>query len=266
MTAAKRESVPAGPAGDVHLCHHSWCTGPRARLRPDPTNHRQPVWLKEPYALIDSKAASPVEQAARPRPSVWHQDGPMSDYVAVNRANWDSRVPHHVAAYGLELFRDDPDHLSGVVRFDRPRMGSVEGLDVVHLQCHIGTDTVSLARLGARSVTGLDFSAPALVAAAELAATAGVNVNFVESELYRAVDALGAGRFDLVYTGIGALCWLPDVRRWAEVGRRYCAPVVGSSCARGIQCYGRSTIPGPTVSWCSPTRTSRPKASRSVSL
>ena len=105
----------------------------------------------------------------------------MSDYVDVNRANWDSRVPHHVAAYGLDLFRDDPEHLSGVVGFDRQRLGSVEGLDVVHLQCHIGTDTVSLARLGARSVTGLDFSAPALVAAEELATTAGVRVDFVES-------------------------------------------------------------------------------------
>ena len=75
------------------------------------------------------------------------------------------------------------------------------------------TDTVSLARLGARSVTGLDFSAPALVAAAELAATAGVNIDFVESELYRAVEAVGPSRFDLVYTGIGALCILPDGRR-----------------------------------------------------
>ena len=54
------------------------------------------------------------------------KDGGMSDYVAVNRANWDSRVPHHVAAYGLELFRDDPEHLSGVVRFDRQRLGSVD--------------------------------------------------------------------------------------------------------------------------------------------
>src|ERR671912_246656 len=103
----------------------------------------------------------------------------MSDYVAVNRANWDSRVPHHVAAYGLQAFRDDPEHLSGVVRFDRPRLGSVDGLDVVHLQCHIGTDTVSLARLGARSVTGLDFSTPALAVAAELATAAGVRIRFV---------------------------------------------------------------------------------------
>jgi SAM-dependent methyltransferase len=141
----------------------------------------------------------------------------VSDYVAVNRANWNSRVPHHVAAYGLERFGDDPAYLSGVVRFDRSRLGTVEGLDVVHLQCHIGTDTVSLARLGARSVTGLDFSAAALAAATALAATAGVSVDFVESEVYGAVEALGAGRFDLVYTGIGALCWLPDVRKWAEV-------------------------------------------------
>jgi SAM-dependent methyltransferase len=141
----------------------------------------------------------------------------MPDYLAVNRANWDSRVPHHLAGYGIERYREDPAHLSDVVRFDLPRLGSIEGLDVVHLQCHIGTDTLSLARLGARSVTGLDFSAPALAAAAELAAGCGTPVDFVESELYGAVEVLGGARFDLVYTGIGALCWLPDVRRWAGV-------------------------------------------------
>ena len=141
----------------------------------------------------------------------------MSDYLAVNLANWDSRVPHHVQGYGLERFRSDPSHLSDVVRFDLPRLGSIEGLDVVHLQCHIGTDTLSLARLGARSVTGLDFSRLALDAAARLAADCGAEIDYVDSELYGAVNALGAGRFDLVYTGIGALCWLPDVHRWAQV-------------------------------------------------
>jgi len=144
-------------------------------------------------------------------------DRRVADYVEVNRANWDSRVPHHVAGYGLQRFRDDASQLSDVVRFDMPRLGSIEGLDVVHLQCHIGTDTLSLARLGARSVTGLDFSAPALAAAASLATDCGAAIDFVESDLYGAVEALGAGRFDLVYTGIGALCWLPDVARWAQV-------------------------------------------------
>ena len=88
---------------------------------------------------------------------------------------------------------------------------------MVHLQCHIGTDTLSLARLGAKSVTGLDFSRPALEAARALAAECGAPIDYVESELYSAVEALGAGRFDLVYTGIGALCWLPDIAAWARV-------------------------------------------------
>ena len=141
----------------------------------------------------------------------------MDDYVAVNLANWNSRVPHHAQSYGLDLFRIDPEHLSHVVRFDLPRLGSIEGLDVVHLQCHIGTDTLSLARLGARSVTGLDFSAAALEVAARLARDCATAIDWVESELYAAVEALGEARFDLVYTGIGALCWLPDVSRWAQV-------------------------------------------------
>jgi SAM-dependent methyltransferase len=144
-------------------------------------------------------------------------DSVVSDYRAVNQANWNSRVPHHEQAYGLDDFRADPRHLSDVVSFDLPRLGSIEGLDVVHLQCHIGTDTLSLARLGARSVTGLDFSAPALEVAARLAADCGATIDYVESELYDAVDALGAERFDLVFTGIGALCWLPDVAGWARV-------------------------------------------------
>lgn len=141
----------------------------------------------------------------------------MSDYIAVNLANWNSRVVHHEQGYGLERFRADPTHLSDVVRFDLPRLGDVSGLDVVHLQCHIGTDTLSLARLGARSVTGLDFSAPALEVAERLAADCGAHIDYVQSELYGAIDALGAGRFDLVYTGIGALCWLPDIARWGDV-------------------------------------------------
>jgi SAM-dependent methyltransferase len=141
----------------------------------------------------------------------------MSDYVAVNLANWNSRVAHHETGYGLEEYRADPARLSEAVRFDLPRLGSIDGRDVVHLQCHIGTDTLSLARLGARSVTGLDFSRPALDVAARFAADCNATIDYVESEVYDAVDVLGASRFDLVYTGLGALCWLPDVGRWAHV-------------------------------------------------
>jgi SAM-dependent methyltransferase len=140
------------------------------------------------------------------------------DWRDVNLANWESRVPMHTGPDGFDLAAfEDPAHLSEVVRYDLPRLGRLDGLDVVHLQCHIGTDTVSLARLGARSVTGLDFSPSALAAGRDLADRAGVDVRFVESDVDDAVGALGEGCADLVYTGIGALCWMPDIRRWARV-------------------------------------------------
>ncbi len=142
----------------------------------------------------------------------------MNDYRAINRASWDERVPAHAASldYALQRFEEDPEFLSGVVRFDLPRLGDVGGARGVHLQCHIGTDTISLARLGAR-MTGLDFSAPAVAQAAALARRVDAAADFVQADVYDAVDVLGAGRFDLVFTGIGALCWLPDIRRWAAV-------------------------------------------------
>ena len=148
---------------------------------------------------------------------MWHSR-PVTDYRDDNRANWDERVPAHVASavYCVPRFRAEPDYLSDVVQFDRPLLGDIAGLRGVHLQCHIGTDTVSLARLGA-SMTGLDFSGPAVAAATRLAAATGADATFVQSDVYAAADVLGAGAFDLVYTGIGALCWLPDIRRWAGV-------------------------------------------------
>jgi SAM-dependent methyltransferase len=140
------------------------------------------------------------------------------EYRRVNHANWQARVPLHTGpgGYALDRYRSDPGFLSDVVTFDRPRLGEVAGLDVVHLQCHIGTDTLSLARLGAR-VTGLDFSGAALDAGRTLFAECGAEGTFVEADLYDAVDALGPGRFDLVYTGVGALCWLPRIGEWAQV-------------------------------------------------
>jgi SAM-dependent methyltransferase len=142
----------------------------------------------------------------------------MDDYRTVNLANWEERAPAHAASpgYAVDRFLAEPDYLSDVVRFDLPRLGDITGLRGVHLQCHIGTDTLSLARLGAR-MTGLDFSPAALAEARRLAASTGTPVDYVQSDVYDARDALGAEPFDLVFTGIGALCWLPDVGRWADV-------------------------------------------------
>ncbi len=142
----------------------------------------------------------------------------MTDWIEVNRANWDERAAAHAASpdYAVDRFIADPAYLSSEIRFDLPRLGSIEGLRGVHLQCHIGTDTVSLARLGAQ-MTGLDFSAPALEQAAAWSEQAGTPVDWVQAEFYDTPSVLPAGEFDFVFTGLGALCWLPDIRRWAQV-------------------------------------------------
>jgi len=149
----------------------------------------------------------------------------VDEYLQINRAWWDDRAHAHAVSsfYAVERFMDDPTFLSSVVRFDRPRLGDIGGLTTVHLQCHIGTDTVSLARLGAR-VTGVDLSPASLAEARQLAEATATPIEFVESDVYGAVNALDAESFDLVYTGIGALSWLPDIRRWADVVARLLRP------------------------------------------
>ncbi|HEY5978384.1 MAG TPA: class I SAM-dependent methyltransferase [Microlunatus sp.] len=142
----------------------------------------------------------------------------MDEYLALNRAMWDERAPAHAASpdYGVERYVCDPDHLSDVVTFDRPRLGDLTGLRGAHLQCHIGTDTLSLARLGA-TMTGLDFSTASIEQARALASATGTAIDYHVADVYDAVEVLGAESYDVVYTGIGVLCWLPDVARWAKV-------------------------------------------------
>jgi SAM-dependent methyltransferase len=100
--------------------------------------------------------------------------------------------------------------------FEIEEVGDVEGRRLVHLQCHFGLDALSWARRGA-SVVGLDFSQPAIAAAASLARETGLEARFVAADVYDAPEALGKERFDIVYTGLGALNWIPDLPAWAGV-------------------------------------------------
>jgi len=142
------------------------------------------------------------------------------NFIKANRANWDDRVDGHLVAYGAEAFADSAGEISEVVREDLALMaphlpnGSVDGLRLVHLQCHIGTDTISWARLGALA-TGLDFSPKSLEAARMLAERASVSIQFVESTIEDAPATLGE-TFDVVYTSIGVLPWLADLGAWAR--------------------------------------------------
>jgi len=138
------------------------------------------------------------------------------DWLRYNRENWDDRVRVHAGSdfYDLPGFRAGASTLRA---FEIPEVGEVSGKQLLHLQCHMGQDTLSWARRGAH-VTGLDFSADAIGTARELARDTGMadRSRFVVSDVYEAPAALGGELFDIVYTGFGSLVWLPDLTRWAR--------------------------------------------------
>ena len=136
---------------------------------------------------------------------------------AENRANWDDRAAlHEASGYGIAELLASPGAITREVARDTGLLGDLTGLDVIHLQCHLGLDTISLSRLGAARVVGLDLSPESLRRARALAARAGAGIELVEANVYDA-RAVVTGSFDLVYTTLGVLCWLPDVEAWASV-------------------------------------------------
>jgi SAM-dependent methyltransferase len=145
-------------------------------------------------------------------------DAQTLQMVAANEADWDARAPLHAAS----RFYSQPAEF-WFADYEWEDLGPLEGRDVLHLQCHLGTETIAFARRGART-TGLDLSAKSLEGARQIAADAGVEVDYVHANVYDAVEAVQGRRFDVVYTGKGALCYLPDLEHWARVVRDLLKP------------------------------------------
>lgn len=136
-----------------------------------------------------------------------------TEHRRANRAMWDERVDLHVES---DLY-NVPGFLAGQCRlrdFEPGELGSVEGRTLLHLQCHFGLDTLSWARRGA-VVTGIDFSEPAIEAARKIARHADIPATFEVCDVYETAATLDR-TFDIVYTGLGALCWIPDLDAWAR--------------------------------------------------
>ncbi|WP_051385710.1 class I SAM-dependent methyltransferase [Actinokineospora inagensis] len=132
--------------------------------------------------------------------------------IRANEANWDARTPIHAASAFYDLPGRDPR--AWFADFEWDDLGDLSGKDLVHLQCHLGSETIAFPPLGAR-VVGLDISGESVRAARALAASKGVEVEYVQADVHAAADTLGASRFDIVYTGKGALCYIPDLTAWA---------------------------------------------------
>lgn len=134
--------------------------------------------------------------------------------IAANRDWWNERGPLHATSpfYGIDRLVAGATSLNDfeLAEFD---IGAARSF--VHLQCHIGTDTISWARRGLEA-TGLDFSVTSLEQAEHIGNRCGIEIRWVASDLYEAPEML-AETYDIVYTGKGALNWLDDIERWAWV-------------------------------------------------
>lgn len=138
------------------------------------------------------------------------------DPLEINRAWWDGAA----AIHGNDFIYDTDALIAGADSLHEEEQAAltaaigstIDGLDVIHVQCHIGFDTVSLARRGAR-VTGVDFSPVALAKAEDLARRAGVEVRWVQADA-ASIPAHLAERFDLAYATIGSIYWIDDISAW----------------------------------------------------
>lgn len=146
------------------------------------------------------------------------------DYLKLNRDQWNQRTRVHL---GSEFY-DVAGWLAGADSLKAPELAllpeNLHGLKILHLQCHFGQDTLSLARRGAL-VTGIDLSDAAIAAAKELAKKSSTKAQFINCDLYSLPEYLDEKEgFDIVFTSYGTITWLPDLPRWAGIVNHYLKP------------------------------------------
>ena len=149
----------------------------------------------------------------------------MNDYLQANLKLWNAWATLHAGmksedySYNIEAFKAGR---STLYPLDIDAVGDVAGKSLLHLQCHIGLDTLSWARRGAK-VVGADFSDKAISVAQQVSDDLGLGGRFVLSELYKLPEVLDE-QFDVVFTSYGVLGWLPDIPRWGQIVSRFLKP------------------------------------------
>jgi len=133
-------------------------------------------------------------------------------YIELNKICWDQRTALHLNSnfYDNNKFIINKNSLNSI---ELNMLGDLEGKSILHLQCHFGQDSISLAKLGAQ-VTAVDFSSKSINAANELAKKMKVKVKFIESNV---LDLDLNKKFDLVFSSYGIVGWIPDLKKWGEV-------------------------------------------------
>ncbi len=138
----------------------------------------------------------------------------MNKMTQSNKKGWDKLAGTHYMNYHIEKLLAGTPLLNDLIRSE---VGDVRCKSLVHLLCHIGTDTLSWALLGAQ-VTGIDISPESLKYARLLAKRMGIEADFLESDIMDVIEKIDQ-KFDIVFSSTGVLCWIPDICRYAQTVR-----------------------------------------------
>lgn len=143
------------------------------------------------------------------------------DYININKKLWNKKTDIHFNSdfYDVNSFLKGKDSLNPI---ELKYLENINGKKVLHLQCHFGMDTISLAKRGA-IVTGVDFSDKAIEKARQLNQQLGTNATFVQSDIYKLPEVLN-DKFDIVFTSYGVVGWLPDMKKWAKIIHHFLKP------------------------------------------
>lgn len=143
------------------------------------------------------------------------------NYAEINKASWNKKVQFHIDSD----FYDNDNFLKGkssLNTIELELLGNLKGKSVLHLQCHFGQDTLSMARMGA-TVTGLDISDEAIQKAREFNEQLGLDAKFVCCNVYDIEEHVDQ-QFDIVFSSYGTIGWLPDLEKWAKLIAKYLKP------------------------------------------
>lgn len=143
------------------------------------------------------------------------------NYIEINKQSWNSRLESHLRSdfYDLDGFLRGDSSLNDI---ELKLLGDIKGKNILHLQCHFGQDTISLARLGA-NVTGVDLSDKSIEKAKELSKKTQTSVTFICCNIYELPQYLDK-QFDIIFTSYGTIGWLPDLDKWASIISNYLKP------------------------------------------
>jgi SAM-dependent methyltransferase len=135
----------------------------------------------------------------------------MNKMTQANKKGWDGLAETHYQNYHINKLLTGTPLINELIQEE---VGDVKGKSLVHLLCHIGTDTLSWALLGAK-VTGIDISTESLKYARKIAKEMGVDATFIEADIMDVIDSVQE-KYDIAFSSTGVLCWLPDIQRYAH--------------------------------------------------